>query len=625
MDKSSDDSRQKLHASLALLPVDASQVDYLFNRLLKATPSELPVLRDALKTHRSTLTPKLWTVLESAKPGDASLLPAASALASYDPDNPRWESVGGKVAQALVSVNPVFLGAWLDALRPVRDKLTAPLATIFRDKNRSETERTLATNILTDYASDDPTCSPTCSWTPTPRRMRRSSPSPSGTQRKTLPLFQAEIAKKPTYSWNDPPLDPSWTTPDATLTAKIESAQGMLAERFAFCQTMPLDEFLTIAEALRPSGYRPTRFRPYAEGKSLRVAAVWTRDGRPWRMAHDQSTDEIRQTDERNRKEGYLPVDVAGYLAAGGDDGKPTSRFAALWAQRTGPDDDARMVVASSVAELTKLQEQLKNAGLVPLTLHAWRQADDKLSYSGVWHKTATGTSDTASFQNGLSEADLPGVVAQQAGSLIDLDLTAAPPPPSTKERAASALQAAEAALKAKPDDLNARFARAIRSLPAWREPESHRRPQCRDREGPADRRRLSVPCHRPRPAGSQGPGKGGSGAVPEGRLHREPEALPGRHRGGGTGRGNRPGVREAGSGPQETAPGFRPALRCRLCLRPGIQAVARKDQARSKSLSERALSLLRTAIQNGYADYKHMQEDADLDPSGNSRRSPRS
>ena len=70
-----DQSREHLHASLALLPVDAGQVDYLFKRLLSATPSELPVLRDALKTHRSTLTPKLWTVLESAKPGDASLLP----------------------------------------------------------------------------------------------------------------------------------------------------------------------------------------------------------------------------------------------------------------------------------------------------------------------------------------------------------------------------------------------------------------------------------------------------------------------------------------------------------------------------------------------------------------------
>ena len=75
------------------------------------------------------------------------------------------------------------------------------------------------------------------------------------------------------------------------------------------------------------------------------------------------------------------------------------------------------MVLASSAAELTKVQTQFKNAGLLPLTLHAWRQADDKLSYCGVWHKTATGTSDTASFQNGLSEANLPDVVAQQAGS----------------------------------------------------------------------------------------------------------------------------------------------------------------------------------------------------------------
>ena len=60
-------------------------------------------------------------------------------------------------------------------------------------------------------------------------------PIAQGQAAKTLPLFQAEIARKLTFSWNDPPLDPSWTTPDATLTAKIESAQGMLTERFAFC------------------------------------------------------------------------------------------------------------------------------------------------------------------------------------------------------------------------------------------------------------------------------------------------------------------------------------------------------------------------------------------------------
>ncbi len=74
----SDDDREHLHASLALLSVDRSQVDYLFNRLLKASSGELPVLREALKPHGETLTPKLWGVLESAAPGDASLLPAAA-------------------------------------------------------------------------------------------------------------------------------------------------------------------------------------------------------------------------------------------------------------------------------------------------------------------------------------------------------------------------------------------------------------------------------------------------------------------------------------------------------------------------------------------------------------------
>ena len=148
--------REHLHASLALLPVDVSQADYLYNRLIGATSNELPVLRDALATHRTTLTPKLWTVLESAKPGDANLLPSASALASYDPGDPKWEAMSGKVSQALVSVNAIHLGPWIDALRPVRAKLTVPLATIFQDKERPESEHKLATNILANYASDDP-------------------------------------------------------------------------------------------------------------------------------------------------------------------------------------------------------------------------------------------------------------------------------------------------------------------------------------------------------------------------------------------------------------------------------------------------------------------------------------
>ncbi len=254
-----DQSREHLHASLALLPVDATQVDYLFKRLLSATPSELPVLRDALKTHQSTLTPKLWTVLKSAKPGDANLLPSASALASYDPDNATWEAEGGKVAQALVSVNSLLLGPWIDALRPVRVKLTAPLATIFQEKSRPETEHTLATDILAEYASDDPDTLAELLMVSDPKAYISLFPVAMKRAEAILPVFQAELAKKATYSWNDPPLDPTWAKPDVSIVSRIELAQGILHERFAFCQMLPLDEFLTIAEALRRSGYRPVR------------------------------------------------------------------------------------------------------------------------------------------------------------------------------------------------------------------------------------------------------------------------------------------------------------------------------------------------------------------------------
>jgi len=201
--KRSDGSRQKLHASLALLPVDASQVDYLFNRLERATPSELPVLRDALKTHQSTLTTKLWSVLDSAEPGDISLLPSASALASYAPDDGKWGAVGGKVAQALVSLNPIFLGSWLDALRPERSKLTSPLAAIFRDKSRPESEHRLATNILTDYASDDPDLIADLLMDADPKAYGAFFPIARRQESKTLPLLQAEIARKPTIHDND--------------------------------------------------------------------------------------------------------------------------------------------------------------------------------------------------------------------------------------------------------------------------------------------------------------------------------------------------------------------------------------------------------------------------------------
>ena len=608
-----DHSREHLHASLALLPVDASQVDYLFNRLLTATPSELPVLRDALKPHRSTLTPKLWTVLESAKPGDASLLPAASALASYDPDDARWEAVGGKVAQALVSVNSIFLGPWIEALRPVRGKLTAPLATIFQDKTRPETEHTLATNILADYASDDPDRLAELLMVADPKAYLSLFPVAEKRAEQVLPVFQAELAKKATYSWNDPPLDPSWTKPDAALVSRIESAQGILAERFAFCQTMPLDEFLTTAEALRKSGYRPVRFRPYADGQAVRVAAVWTRDGRNWRISSGLTADEVRQQDERNKKDKFLPVDVAGYVATD-KDGKPADRYAALWVEKSG-DDDARLYVGMTADEETEVQDKLKDEKLIPRTLHAMIGADGRTRYCGVWGRppgaAITGQTYRDQFEGNFeqNQADLSDQL------LIDVAVSGAGKPQPTRERAQADLQSAEKKLKTKPDDLDARLARAMANFRLGENQKALDDLQVVIGKNPEA---VSAKQYRVIALARLGKKQDALSELAKFQKEDAPEssklylaAVVAAELGEGADKAFETLEAAIKKQPKDADLRYDAARAFSLASR----AISRSDKAKGRQLAERCLQLLREAVKNDDADFGKMDEDADLDP----------
>jgi formylglycine-generating enzyme required for sulfatase activity len=60
------------------------------------------------------------------------------------------------IANDLVTVPAVYLAPWLECFRPVRARLQAPLAAIFRDAGRRDAERSLATDILAEYAADQP-------------------------------------------------------------------------------------------------------------------------------------------------------------------------------------------------------------------------------------------------------------------------------------------------------------------------------------------------------------------------------------------------------------------------------------------------------------------------------------
>jgi formylglycine-generating enzyme required for sulfatase activity len=150
-------SRQKLHTSLALLPADAGQVDYLSGRLLDARPQEVPVIREALAPHKGALREKLWAVAEAPEKGkESQRLRAAAALAKYDPEGERWPKVREAVTNDLVTVPAVYLVVWMESLRPVRVKLLPALLKAYRDAKRRDVERSLATDILADYAADRP-------------------------------------------------------------------------------------------------------------------------------------------------------------------------------------------------------------------------------------------------------------------------------------------------------------------------------------------------------------------------------------------------------------------------------------------------------------------------------------
>ena len=607
------DDREHLHASLALLPVDSSQVDYLFSRLVKATPSELPVLRDALKPHRSTLTPKLWPVLESSKPGDASLLPSASALASYAPDDAKWEAVGSKVAQALVSVDATFLGLWIEALRPVRDRLTAPLTSIFRDKEHSESERKLATNILANYVSDKSDLLAELLMVAYPKAYLSLFPVAEKRAEQVKPVFQGELAKKATYSWSDLPLNRSWTKPDSAPVSSIESAHGMLAERFAFCQTMPLADFLTTAEALRKSGYRPVRFRPYTDEKVVRVSAVWTRDSRPWRVSSGLTAEEVRQQDERNKKDKFLPVDVAGYMAIE-KDSEPADRYAALWVEKSG-DDDARLYVGMTADEEPQVQDKLNEAKLIPRTLHAINGADGCTRYCGVWGRppaaAVTGRTDRNQFEGNFEQSQVD--LSDQL--LIDMAVSGASKPQPTRERAQADLQSAEKKFNTKPDDVDARLSRAMANFRLGENQKAFDDLQIVVGKNPE-----SLPAKQYRVVALARLDKKQDAHSELAKFQKEdaPEhsklylaAVVTSELGEGADKGLE--TLEAAIQERPNDPDLRYNAARAFSL--ASRAVSRLDKAKGRQLVERSLHLLREAVKSDDADFGKMDEDADLDP----------
>jgi serine/threonine protein kinase/formylglycine-generating enzyme required for sulfatase activity len=452
LDRADPDSRSRLHASLALLPVDPGQLEYLYKRLLNAGPAELPVIAKALEGHRERLVERLWGVLTNLQANPMQRFRAACALARYDDKGERWKQVAPFVAEQLLAqaaTNRAQYALLIQALQPVQAWLIPPLSRVFGDR-KAEEKRSLAMSILTEYARDDPRTLAELFLDTDPRWFTTLFPLLARHRGDVIPLLQSELDKQAEARWSDPPV---LTSLDLKVARRLEQAGGLVAERFAFCQTLPLAELEDLAKRLRVSDYRLTRVRPYADGAGTRVAALWTRDGRDWRLALDLTADEV---EERNAAlaEGFEPVDVAGYLAAD-PNGARVERYACVWAAKTTA-GKRRVLAGLGDKRMSSDWLSLLAQDFIPLTHRVLDLPEGGRRHAAVWMEAPPDL---------LARPDeFDGSAGDYAGDMylgrLQTDVDIGRSPKSLRERMDELLRQTETKLQDNPKDPNLRFQR---------------------------------------------------------------------------------------------------------------------------------------------------------------------
>ncbi len=329
----------------------------------------------------------LWRKTSAAD--HASSLLALVALAAYDPDSPRWKKIGETALNDMLNANPLHLGQWVVALRPVRIHLLASLERVFRGEELAE-YRQVATSILADYADDRPQMLAELLLDADTRQYAMLIPVLLKHRTEAIAQLRKAQSARPDY-WNDPPVDANWQKPAPVLVREIEQAGGIFAERFILCQTLPLTRVLAVTEGLRRAGYRPVKVRPWSsrstgvspvkndtgETPVLReaVAIVWTRDNVPWTLQTNLTAQQAKVVPA-----GMIVADVAGYATKDGD------RYAVLWRK---PDTGEQTVLYVDVPEADHKSktESLKKDGFIAATVQAMTGDFGMASYNGVWWK----------------------------------------------------------------------------------------------------------------------------------------------------------------------------------------------------------------------------------------------
>lgn len=171
--------------SLAVLPVDQSPYDDLFEQMLNGDPRLVHAITDSLMefVDRQRFADDLGRVLDDPNAGTARRFRAAAASAQLpdtDPPGPaRWEHLSGFAASELVreiANNQNEIGPWTELFRPVKSIMSDHLFVIYGDAERPATDRDIAATILGDYVGDQPQQLTELLLTATPQQHRTLFP-----------------------------------------------------------------------------------------------------------------------------------------------------------------------------------------------------------------------------------------------------------------------------------------------------------------------------------------------------------------------------------------------------------------------------------------------------------------
>lgn len=233
--------------------------------------------------------------------------------------------------------NHTWASAIAERLKPIREAMFQPLMANIRgvvvEEKDWEATQSRASNLLEILFPNNPEVMAELILTDeTKDTYLRHLETLTHAPERVIDTLERKITR-PVNRWPDPVIEPEWKQPDDATVALIEAAHGLIHPQFALVQSLPFEKFESLAESLRPCGYRPIKVRPYLNSAdALCIAATWFRDGHQWQMALRSTFEEIERENRNHQvtNDGFSLVDYAGYQTP-----LPEPRYLAIWSDDT--------------------------------------------------------------------------------------------------------------------------------------------------------------------------------------------------------------------------------------------------------------------------------------------------